>query len=301
MNEIETFESQQRVKQRHRTGQIFKWLAFTATGIGLFFLAVLLIDTWNKSLGWLDWQFLTSYPSRNPENAGILASLVGSIVMVALTALIAFPIGVSAAVYLEEYPSQSWITRFIQANIANLAGVPSIVYGLLGLGIFVRTFGLGRSILAGALTMSLLILPIIIISAQEAIRAVPPSLRQASLALGATRWQTIWNQVLPMAFPGILTGTILALSRAIGETAPLITIGALTFIAFLPVSAEPPFVDLGSSFTVLPIQIFNWTSRPQAEFRNLAAAGIIVLLAILLGMNSIAIYLRNRLSRRATY
>jgi phosphate transport system permease protein len=179
--------------------------------------------------------------------------------------------------------------------------VPSIVYGLLGLAVFVRTFGLGRSLVAGALTMSLLILPIVIISAQEAIRAVPPSIRHASLALGATRWQTIWNQVLPMALPGILTGTILALSRAIGETAPLITIGALTFIAFLPVYPHWPFVDVYSSFTVLPIQIFNWTSRPQPEFRNLAAAGIIVLLAILLVMNSIAILLRNRFSKRSTY
>lgn len=301
MNEIETYEAQQRVKQRHRVGQIFKWLAFTATIIGLFFLAILLIDTWNKSSGWLDWQFISSYPSRRPQDAGILAALVGSVVLVALTALISFPIGVSAAIYLEEYPTQGRLTRFIQANIANLAGVPSIVYGLLGLAVFVRTFGLGRSILAGALTMSLLILPIIIISAQEAIRAVPPSLRQASFALGATRWQTIWNQVLPTAFPGILTGTILALSRAIGETAPLITIGALTFIAFLPVSATPPFVDVSSPFTVLPIQIFNWTSRPQPEFRNIAAAGIVVLLVILLGMNSIAIILRNRLSRRSTY
>lgn len=300
-SEIETFETQQRIKQRQRIGQIFKWLAFTATVIGLFFLAVLLLDTWNKSVGWLDWDFITSYPSRRPQDAGILAALVGSVVLVMLTALIAFPIGVSAAIYLEEYPTQGALTKFIQANIANLAGVPSIVYGLLGLAVFVRTFGLGRSILAGALTMSLLVLPIVIISAQEAIRAVPSSLRQASFALGATRWQTIWNQVLPMAFPGILTGTILALSRAIGETAPLITIGALTFIAFLPVSANPPFVDVTSAFTVLPIQIFNWTSRPQAEFRNLAAAGIIVLLAILLGMNSIAIILRNRLSKRSTY
>lgn len=301
MNEIESYEARQRVKRRQQVGQIFKWLSFAATIIGLCFLAILLIDTWNKSSGWLDWQFITSYPSRNPKDAGILAALVGSVVLVTLTALISFPIGVSAAIYLEEYPTQGRLTRFIQANIANLAGVPSIVYGLLGLAVFVRTFGLGRSILAGALTMSLLILPIIIISAQEAIRAVPPSLRQASFALGATRWQTIWNQVLPTAFPGILTGTILALSRAIGETAPLITIGALTFIAFLPVSAEPPFVDVNSPFTVLPIQIFNWTSRPQAEFRNIAAAGIIVLLVILLGMNSIAIFLRNRLSKRSSY
>lgn len=301
MNEVELFYAEQRLQQRKRIGEIFKWLALAATVIGLFFLAVLIADTWIKSQGWLDWQFLTSYPSRRPEDAGIFAALVGSVVLVTLTAIIAFPIGVSAAIYLEEYPVQGWFTRLIQTNIANLAGVPSIVFGLLGLAIFVRSMGLGRSILAGALTMSLLILPIIIISAQEAIRAVPPSIRQASLALGATRWQTIWNQVLPMAFPGILTGTILALSRAIGETAPLITIGALTFVAFLPVGPEWPFVFVDSAFTVLPIQIFNWTSRPQAEFRDLAAAGIIVLLVILLGMNSIAILLRNRLSKRSTY
>jgi phosphate transport system permease protein len=301
MSEIALYQNRQRIKRRQQVGEIFKWLAFTATVIGLFFLAILLVDTWNKSLGWLDWDFITSYPSRNPEDAGILAALVGSIVLVILTAIFAFPVGIGAAIYLEEYPSQSWLTRLIQTNIANLAGVPSIVYGLLGLAVFVRSMGLGRSLVAGALTMSLLILPIVIISAQEAIRAVPPSLRHASLALGATRWQTIWNQVLPMALPGILTGTILALSRAIGETAPLITIGALTFIAFLPVYPQWPFVDVFSSFTVLPIQIFNWTSRPQPEFRNLAAAGIIVLLAILLVMNSIAILLRNRFSKRATY
>lgn len=300
-NEIVLYQDQQRLKRRQQIGQIFKWLAFTATVIGLFFLAVMLGDTWNKSLGWLDWQFLTSYPSRNPENAGFLAAIVGSIVLVLLTALFAFPIGIGAALYLEEYPSQGWLTRLIQVNIANLAGVPSIVYGLLGLAVFVRAMGLGRSILAGALTMALLILPIVIISAQEAIRAVPPSIRQGSLALGATRWQTIWNQVLPMAFPGILTGTILALSRAIGESAPLITIGALTFIAFLPVHPEFPFVDVTSAFTVMPIQIFNWTARPQAEFRNLAAAGIIVLVTILLVMNSIAIVLRNRFSKRVNY
>ncbi len=300
-NEIVLYQERERLKRRQQMGQIFKWLAFTATVIGLFFLAVMLGDTWNKSLGWLDWDFLTSFPSRDPEKAGFLAAIVGSIVLVLLTALFAFPAGIGAALYLEEYPTQGWLTRLIQVNIANLAGVPSIVYGLLGLAVFVRGMGLGRSILAGALTMALLILPIVIISAQEAIRAVPPSIRQGSLALGATRWQTIWNQVLPMAFPGILTGTILALSRAIGESAPLITIGALTFIAFLPVYPHWPFVDVTSAFTVMPIQIFNWTARPQAEFRNLAAAGIIVLVTILLVMNSIAIVLRNRFSKRSTY
>jgi phosphate transport system permease protein len=294
-------EARSRLAQRRRLGQVFRWLALASSVVGLLFLAVMLVDTLAKGANWLDWQFLTSFPSRRPAEAGILSPLVGSVLLVILTAVVSFPVGVSAAIYLEEYQQQSRVSRFIQANIANLAGVPSIVYGLLGLAVFVRTFALGRSLLAGALTMSLLVLPIVVIASQEAIRAVPPSIRQASLALGATRWQTIWNQVLPVAFPGILTGTILALSRAIGETAPLITIGALTYIAFLPLDATPPFVDVMSPFTALPIQIYNWTSRPQDEFRQLAAAAIIVLLAILLSMNSVAILLRNRLSQRAGY
>ncbi len=255
-------------------------------------LATLLIEVFLKSVGWLDWQFITSFPSRFPERAGILSPLVGSIFLVILVALFAFPIGVGAAVYLEEYATPNALTHIIQTNIANLAGVPSIVYGLLGLGIFVRGLDLGRSLLAGALTMSLLVLPIIIITSQEAIRAVPISIRHASLALGGTRWQTIWHHVLPISFPGILTGTILALSRAIGETAPLITIGALTYIAFLPESPASPF-------TALPIQIFNWTSRPQEGFRHLAAAGIVVLLVVLLTSNAVAIILRNRFQHRA--
>ncbi|MBI5292430.1 MAG: phosphate ABC transporter permease PstA [Chloroflexi bacterium] len=259
--------------------------------VGLVVLAVLIVDVLAKSRGWLDWQFLTSFPSRKPEAAGVLSALAGSLWLVALTALFSFPVGLAAAIYLEEYAPSNWITTLIQTNIANLAGVPSIVYGLLGLGIFVRTLGLGRSLLAGALTMSLLVLPTIIIASREAIRAVPPSLRHASLALGGTRWQTVWHTVLPMAFPGILTGAILALSRAIGETAPLITIGALTYIAFLP---DGPM----SAFTVLPIQIFNWTSRPQADFRNLAAAGIVLLLVVLLSANALAILLRDRLQKR---
>lgn len=276
---------------RKRAGQVFAALSLAASLVGLLALGVLLLDVSSKSWGWLDWQFLTSFPSRKAESAGILSSLVGSLYLVALVALFSFPIGVAAAVYLEEYAPKNWFTDLIQTNIANLAGVPSIVYGLLGLGIFVRTFGLGRSILAGALTMTLLVLPTIIIAAREAIRAVPSSLRQASLALGCTPWQTTWHVVLPLAFPGILTGTILALSRAIGETAPLITIGALTYIAFLPRSVM-------DQFTVLPIQIFNWTSRPQAEFRMIAAAGIVVLLVVLLSANALAIVLRDRLQKR---
>jgi phosphate transport system permease protein len=211
--------------------------------------------------------------------------------MMTLTAAISFPLGVGAAIYLEEYAPRSWITRLLQTNISNLAGVPSIVYGILGLAIFVRSFGLGRSVLAGAATLALLVLPVVIIAAQEALKAVPRSLREASYGVGATKWQTIRYQVLPVALPGILTGTILSLSRAIGETAPLIMIGALTFIAFSPTSPMDPF-------TVLPIQIFNWAAKPQAEFHELAAAAIIVLLVVLLVMNAGAIVLRNKFQKR---
>lgn len=275
-------------------GAIFAAVCLAAAVVGLVVLATLLIDVYGKSRGWLDWQFLTNFPSRRPEKAGILSPLAGSIWLVILTALFSFPVGVAAAIYLEEYAPRNWLTTLIQTNIANLAGVPSIVYGLLGLGIFVRSLGLGRSLLAGALTMSLLILPTIIIASREAIRAVPPSLRHAAFALGSTRWQTVWHHVLPMVFSGVLTGTILALSRAIGETAPLITIGALTYVAFLPDNALSPF-------TVLPIQIFNWTSRPQEEFRNLAAAGIVVLLIVLLSANAAAIFLRNRFQKQINW
>jgi len=291
MQNFSTTEFRQQLQHRKRLGRIFAGIGLAATVVGLLVLAVLLIDVLRQSFGWLDWQFITSFPSRTPEKAGIYSPLFGSIWLVVLTALFSFPIGVGAAIYLEEYAPQHWITELIQTNIANLAGVPSIVYGLLGLGIFVRTLGLGRSLLAGALTMSLLILPTIIIAAREAIRGVPPSLRQASFGLGATRWQTVSRVVLPQAFSGILTGTILGLSRAIGETAPLITIGALTYIAFVP---EGPL----SAFTVLPIQVFNWTSRPQADFRHLAAAGIIVLLVVLLSANAFAIILRDRSQKR---
>ncbi len=273
-------------------------LALMATLLGLVVLIVLLIDVFRDGWPRLSWKFLTSFPSRKPEEAGILSALVGSLWLVSLTALFSFPIGVGAAIYLEEYASRSRFTEFIEVNIANLAGVPSIIYGLLGLELFVRfLFPLtnGRTILSGALTMTLLVLPIIIIATREALRAVPDSLRQGGLAMGATRWQVVRDLVLPQALPGALTGTILALSRAIGETAPLITIGALTYIAFLP-----PFSleALRTPFTVLPIQIFNWVSRPQAGFHQAAAAGIIVLLIVLLTMNAGAIYLRNRFQRR---
>jgi phosphate transport system permease protein len=254
---------------------------------------------------WLKPAFITNSQSASPELAGIRTALLGSLFLIAITVLFAFPIGVGAAIYLEEYARRkSWINRVIQVNIDNLAGVPSIVYGILGLAIFVRTLGNltsgaafgypgdnGRTILSAGLTMGLLILPLLIINAQEAIRSVPGSLRQASYGLGATQWQTIWHHVLPAALPGILTGAILAVSRAIGETAPLIVVGAATYITSDPTG---PF----SKFTALPIQIYNWTSQPQEAFRNIAAAAIIVLMIALLSLNSIAILLRNRFSQR---
>jgi len=256
-------------------------------------LAALLYDVTRDGFGRLSWQFLTSYPSRRASQAGILPALVGSMYVILTTALIAIPLGVGAAIYLEEYESRGRLARIVEINISNLAGVPSIIYGLLGLGLFVRFFGLGRSVLAGACTLALLVLPTVIISTREALRAVPKSLREGSYALGATRWQTIQYQVLPAALPAILTGLILSLSRAIGETAPLITIGALTYVPFLP-------DGLSSPFTVLPIQIFNWVSRPQAAFAENAAAGILVLLVLLLVMNAAAIVLRDRFQKRAS-
>ena len=238
-------------------------------------------------------QFLLSFPSRFAEKAGLYSALIGSLYLMILTGIIAVPLGVGAALYLEEYAPNNRLTRLIELNLVNLAGVPSIIFGILGLQVFVRTMGLGRSLLAGALTMSLLILPVIVISSREALRNVPRALRDASLALGATKLQTIWHHVLPVAFPNILTGCILAFSRALGETAPLITMGALTYVAFIPDS-------LFSPFTVLPIQTFNWISRPQASFHANAAGAIVVLLAVLLVFNGAAVLLRNRIQRKQT-
>jgi len=266
------------------------WVGILITYFALGILAVLVIDTFFDALPRLNLRFLTSYPSRIAENSGILPALVGSIWVGSLTALISFPLGVLTGVYMEEYAKKNFLTDILDINISNLAGVPSIIYGLLGLEIFVRFMGLGRSIIAGALTLSLLILPIIVISTREAIKNVPENIREASYALGATKWQTVFYQVLPAAMPGILTGFILAMSRALGESAPLITIGALTFIAFLPESIFDPF-------TVLPIQIFNWVSRPQKEFASNAAAGIVILLIVVFMLNFIAIYLRARYER----
>jgi len=277
--------------RRYWADRIFRLCTVTMFLITLGTLAALLIDVFSDGVGRLSWAFLTSFPSRKPERAGILSALVGTVYLVILTAVIAFPVGVGAAIYLEEYARRGRMSRFIELNIANLAGVPSIIYGLLGLELFVRTMHLGQSLLAGALTMALLVLPLVIITSQEALRAVPPSIREASFALGASLWQTIWNQVLPLAFPGILTGAILAASRAIGEAAPLIIVGALTYIAFLPDSLIAPF-------TVMPIQIFNWVSRPQNGFYEAAAAAIIVLLALLFLMNVVSVYLRQKYQKR---
>jgi phosphate transport system permease protein len=284
-------EFQRRMTRRKWQGQIFHALCLVAILIGLAMLGALLYNVLSQGLGKLDWDFITSFPSRFPERAGIQAALLGSIYVVAIAGFLAFTLGVGAAIYLEEYATRNWFARVVQTNIANLAGVPSIVYGILGLEIFVRSLGLGKSVLAGGLTLALLVLPIVIIAAEEAIRAVPPSIREGGYALGATRWQTIWHLVLPQAFPGVLTGVILAVSRAIGETAPLIVMGALTFVPFSP-------DGLFSRFTVLPIQIFNWVSRPQEGFHEAAAAGIIVLLVLLLSMNAVAIFLRNKFQKR---
>jgi phosphate transport system permease protein len=284
------FGKRKRIRKANDT--IIYVLSLIGIIVGLVSLVVLLYDSFTDGLPWLSFQFLTSFPSRFPDQAGLIAALTGSIWVIGLTALISFPLGIGAALYLEEYAKQNWFTSFIQLNIANLAGVPSIVYGILGLGLFVRSMALGRSVLAGALTMTLLILPVIIIASREAIRSIPNSHREGAYALGASQWLVTRRIVLSEAFPGILTGTILSLSRAIGESAPMIAIAALVYVRFVP---SGPL----DRFTVLPIQIFNWMSLPQNDFRGLAAAGIIVLLAVLLTMNSIAIFIRNRYQRRA--
>jgi phosphate transport system permease protein len=280
-----------RMKSRLMKNIIMKGLFFSATLFGLIVLGVLFYRVLTQGIGYLDFQFLTSLPSRKPENAGVYTALIGTVWLMAVVAPVSLLIGVGTAIYLEEYASKNRFTNFIQINISNLAGVPSIVFGLLGLTLFVRALTLGTSVLAAGLTMSLLVLPIIIVAAQEAIRSVPSELREASLGMGATKWQTIVRVVMPAAIPGILTGGILALSRAIGETAPLVVLGLPLFLAFLPRTV----FDM---FTVLPMQIYNWTGRPQEEFQSLAAAGIIVLLVLLILMNSIAVLIRNKFQKR---
>lgn len=335
------------LSQRYRMGALFHVASAIATGIGVVVLFVLLADVFTDAIGqfswpyfttettlrenvpclsWngiiefttdeptacVRWPFLMDFPSRRPAQAGILSPLVGSIWLLGTTAVLSFTVGVGAGIFLEEFAGDNWFTRLIEINISNLAAVPSIVYGLLAVGIFVQPplvrqyITGGQTVLAGALTMTLLIMPIIIVATREALRAVPDSLRQAGMALGATRWQVVWEHILPLSLPGVLTGTILALSRAIGETAPLITIGALTFITFLPpiwplwvwdTNANFPG-GLQTDFTVLPIQIFNWVSRPQKEFHDLSAGGILVLMVVLLAMNATAVILRNRLQKK---
>jgi len=276
---------------RKHADLLFQIVSLAALIVALAALGALVFDIFRDGASRLSWSFIVNIASRNAEEAGVYHALMGSIWVIALTAVMALPVGVAAAIYLEEYGTRSRIARFIELNIANLAAVPSIIYGLLGLGLFVRLMGMGQSVMAGASTLALLALPVVILSTREALRTVPSSIREGSYALGATKWQTIWHQVLPMAMPGVLTGLILALSRAIGETAPLITIGALTYIPFAPDS-------VWSKFTVLPIQVFNWVSRPQADFKANAAAGILVLLALLLSMNAIAIIVRDRQQRQ---
>lgn len=303
MSDVATFTRS--TEQRHRRGRIFERLAFSATIFGVLVLGVLLIGVLIEGLPWLSATFLSAYPSRFPERAGFYGAIFGSLWAISLTALFSVPVGVAAGVYLEEFSRKGRLHRLLEVLVANLAAVPSILYGILGLVVFVRMFDVfpddttflgiplpfGRSVLAGSLTLSLLVLPVIIIATREALRAVPDGLRQAAFGVGATDWQCVRHHVLPAASPGIFTGIILALSRALGETAPLIMIGALTYVAFIPMTPADPF-------TAMPIQIFNWASRHKADFHSLAAAGIIVLLAVLLTMNGIAIFLRNRAERR---
>jgi phosphate transport system permease protein len=272
---------------RRRSGGAFLGLCYAATAFGILALLVLLTDVLVKGAPQLSWEFLTSYPSRFADRSGLLSALVGTFYLAIIVVAVAFPLGIATAIWLEEYAPPGALKRILETNIGNLAGVPSIIYGMLGLAVFVRALALQRSLLAGGLTIAILVLPIVIINAQEALRAVPPSIRHASFALGATRWETVRHHVLPAAMPGVLTGTILALSRAIGEAAPIILISSIAFIAFLP-------EGLLDSFTILPIQIFIWVSKPQESFHAIAASAIIVLLVLLLAMNAIAIVLRDR-------
>ncbi len=272
--------------------------------IGVLTFAALFVDMAIDGLPRLSSDFFTNFPSRRPGQAGILSAWVGSTLVMLTTGFFAVPLGVAAGIYLEEYAGKNWVTDLIEINITNLAGVPSIVYGLLALGLFVYQFGLGQSILAAGLTLALLILPVVIVATREAIRSIPQGIREGAYALGATQWQVCKDHIIPYSMPGILTGIIIGMARAIGETAPIITIGALTFIAFLPpapIQPEPPYVSLEwlfSPFTVMPIQMFNWTSRPEAAFHQNAAAAGFVLVLMTLAMNGLAIWLRYRLRKK---
>lgn len=277
--------------KRKVANRLFKYLCLSLLVLTLGVIVTLILGVVQSGFKWLDWQFLTSFSSRFPEKSGLLAGIYGSVYIIVITTLFAVPLGVGAAIYIQELMEESRLKRIVQTNIANLAGVPSIIFGILGLAIFVRILGFDRSILSGALTLGLVILPIIIIAATEALRSIPDSIRQGAMALGATKWQTVRDHILPNAWPEVLTGVILAISRAFGETAPLIVIGALSYVAFTPENAM-------DYFTTIPIQIFNWTGKPQPEFHELAAAGIVVLLGVLITTNSIAILLRNSFTRK---
>lgn len=299
-----TIDIKKRIAVTKYWDHVFAITGLLSSLIGLILLFTLFLDLFIDGFPRLSYKFFTSFPSRFPENAGILSSWVGTVLVMLVTAMAAIPLGVAAGIYLEEYARKNWLTDIIEINIANLAGVPSIIYGLLALGLFVYLLKLGQSILTGGLALSLLILPMVIMATREAIRAIPNSIREASYALGATKWQTVKWHILPYSTGGILTGIIIGLSRAIGETAPLITVGALTFIAFLPtppLSTDFPFISfkwLLDPFTVMPIQLFNWVSRPQKGFHINAAAAGIVLMVMTLVMNGIAIYIRYKFRKR---
>jgi phosphate transport system permease protein len=291
------------IARHKRWDAIFALLGLLALMVGVLTFVALFVDMTIRGVPRLNWEFFTSFPSRRASEAGILSAWVGTSLVMLVTAVAAVPLGVAAGVYLEEYAPKNWVTDIIEINVTNLAGVPSIVYGLLALGLFVYQFGFGQSILSAGLTLALLILPIVIVATRESIRAIPQMIREGSYALGASTWQTVRDHILPYSSAGILTGVIIGMARAIGETAPIITIGALTFIAFLPPSPLQesfPFVNfdwLWAPFTVMPIQMFNWTSRPEAAFQANAAAAGFVLVLMTLGMNGLAIYLRYRLRR----
>lgn len=303
-NRMETRALRALIVRNKQSDKIFAIIGLLAMLVGVFALVWLLVGLAMDGGSRISWQFLTSFPSRHADKAGILSAWVGTTLVMLVTTFSAVPVGIAAGVYLEEYARRTWITDIIEINVTNLAGVPSIVYGLLALGLFVYGLGFGQSILSAGLTLGLLILPVVIVSTREAIRSVPVAMREAAYALGATRWQTVHDHVLPYSTGGILTGIILGLSRAIGETAPIITIGALTFIAFLPpapITSEPPYISfewLMAPFTVMPIQMFNWLSRPQAAFLNNAAAAGLILVAMTVSMNALAIWLRYRFRKK---
>ena len=295
------------LRRRKLAETLFKTVGICSLALGIGTLVLLFGALIVEGAGRIDWQFLTSFPSRRATQAGILPALVGSSLIMLVTAVVGIPLGVAAAIYLEEYARRTWMTELIEVTVTNLAGMPSIIFGLLALGFFVYILGLGASILTAGLTLALLILPVVIVTTREAIRAIPVQIREAAFALGATKWQTVSDHVLPYSAAGILTGIILALSRAIGETAPIVTIGALTFIAFLPpapFAMEPPFISfewLMSPFTVMPIQMFAWVSRPGEDFAGNAAAAGLLLVCMTLGMNGLAIYVRYRMRKRIAW